>query len=203
MNQVELITRLGLAAGIIGAVLIAVIMRKEVKLLGLALLYLGGSSLLLNVCSFQICAALFVCGIGVVVLFWSAVRETSEFILSIKNNIIQIIFRFTITFVLGLLTYTSMKLLRFWIPVSQPVLFLCLFVSLVSLVSLALNDTLLYRCIYLQSLCLSFTICYVFIENSTLVFASFSAINLLMSFCGSVLVMGAHSNTDSETTDQL
>ena len=56
-----------------------------------------------------------------------------------------------------------------------------------SLIGLTLDDDLLSRCIYLQCVCLSFTILYIYMENSVLVFGFLAAINLMMAFGGSVL----------------
>ena len=58
---------------------------------------------------------------------------------------------------------------------------------MMSLIALTLDDDLLYRCIYLQCICLSFTIVYIYMENSVLVFGFLAAINLMMAFGGAVL----------------
>ena len=55
------------------------------------------------------------------------------------------------------------------------------------LVSLSIEDLMLCRCMHLQAVCLCFTLCYIYMENSVLVFACFTAINLLLAFGSAVL----------------
>lgn len=200
MNPGVVLPWFGLTLGGIGGMMLNVMPDAVTRLIGLVLLYLGGSVLLLNVCSFQMCAALFVCGIGVIVLLWSSQRENSSAEHSIKPAREWILFRIFLSLIFGVLAYTATELVRFWLPVRSTILFISLWISLLSLSSLALDDMMLYRCICLQSLCLSFTVCYIYMENSVLVFAFFAAINLLMAFGGSVLSMGGSVPSVSEET---
>lgn len=189
MTQASLFSLLGLFLSGAGGMLLNVAPLAFLKLLGLLLLYLGGSVLLLNICSFQMCAALFVCGIGSVVLLWSVQRSnfTDVSLRRIKKE--WFAFRLLLNIMLGVLAYSAMELLRYWVPVRSLNLFVSLWVGLMSIINLNLDDIMLFRCICLQSACLAFTILYIYIENSVLVFAFLAVINLLMAFGGSVLSM--------------
>ena len=70
------------------------------------------------------------------------------------------------------------------------------------LFSLSLDDILIYRCMYLQAVCVSFTITYIYMESSVLVFAFFAAINLLMAFGGSVLSLPKPENRAEVSEDE-
>lgn len=199
MIQSSLLQFFGILLCGLGGVLLNIMPRPIARLGGLIMLYIGGSVLLLNVCSFQMCAALFVCGIGAVVLIGSALRENTEAASPRGTTREWFLLRLFLAAILGLLAYTSNELLRFWIPVRQTILFIGLWIGLMGLASLTLDDMMLSRCICLQSICLAFTICYVYLENSVLVFASFAAINLLLAFCGSVLSMNSTPEAHRET----
>lgn len=180
-----------------GCLLINVIPLPVFKLAGLILLYLGGSFLLLNVCSFQICTALFACGIGVTILLGLGQRGKLIGRRPHDKFHSDLYFRLLLTLIMGILSYTGTELLRFWIPVRQTILFISMWVGLAGLISLCLDDELLFRCISLQAICLVFTITYLYMENAVLIFAFFSAINLLMAFGGSVLVMGGSKEPET------
>jgi hypothetical protein len=190
MNRLTFLPLIGLLLCGTGCVLVNMVVRPVTKLVGLMLLYLGGSVLLLNVCSFQVCAALFVCGIGVTVLLGSAQREKPVDLRAEGSTRAWLLFRLLLCLVIGVLAYIASDLIRFWVPVRSTILFISLWIGLMSLFSLSLEDEMLYRCILLQSLCFTFTVCYMFMESSVLVFAFFAVINLLMAFGGSVLSMG-------------
>ena len=189
MNQVLLIPLMGVLLCIAGGILQNVMTLMLGKLTGLILYYLGGCVLLLNVCSPQMCAALLVSGIGVTVLLGTSRREDTEAVESIQGPRINLIFRTLLALICGILAYTASVTLHYWIPVRQTILFVVLWNSLMCLFSLSLDDDLLSRCIYLQSVCVSFTITYIYMESSVLVFAFFAVINLLTAFGGSVLAM--------------
>ena len=186
---------------ITGIVFLNAMIQPILKLTGLALFYLGGSILLLNVCSFQMCAALLVCGIGVTVLFGTADREHFIHPEPIEDARIMNIFRLILTVMIGILSYTITDLFQYWIPVRRSFLFVCVMAGLMGLISLSLDEDLIFRCMHLQSLCLAFTICYVIMENSVLVFSFFVAINLLMAFGGTVMVMGTVQKVESNTEE--
>lgn len=191
MNRPELISLAGFVLSGVGILLLNSMLLPIPKLIGLALFYLGGSVLLLNVCSFQMCAALFVCGIGVTVLLFTADRERLIHPGPIDDVRVLNLFRLILAAMLGVLAYTSADLLQYWIPIRHLILLACIWAVMMGLISLAMDGDLLFRCIYLQSLCIAFTVCYIYMENSVLIFAFFAAINLLMSFGGAVLVMGS------------
>lgn len=201
MNSLTLISYAGFVLSITGIVFLNAMIRPILKLAGLALFYLGGSVLLLNVCSFQMCTALFVCGIGVTVLFGTADRKQFIHPEPIEDARIINIFRLILTVMIGILSYTITDLFQYWIPVGRSFLFVFVMAGLMGLISLSLDDELIFRCLHLQSLCLAFTICYVIMENSVLVFSFFVAINLLMAFCGTVLVMGTVQKAGSDTEE--
>ena len=202
MNSLTLISYAGFLMSITGIVFLNAMIRPPIlKLTGLALFYLGGSILLLNVCSFQMCAALLVCGIGVTVLFGTADREHFIHPEPIEDARIMNIFRLILTVMIGILSYTITDLFQYWIPVRRTFLFVCVMAGLMGLISLSLDEDLIFRCMHLQSLCLAFTICYVIMENSVLVFSFFVAINLLMAFGGTVMVMGTVQKVESNTEE--
>ena len=197
MTRLELISLAGFVLSSVGILLLNSILLPIPKLIGLALFYLGGSVLLLNVCSFQMCAALFVCGIGVTVLLFTADREHLIHPEPIDDVRVLNLFRLILAAMLGVLAYTSADLLQYWIPIRHSILLVCIWAVMMGIISLVMDGDLLFRCIYLQSLCIAFTICYIYMENSVLIFSFFAAINLLMSFGWAVLVMG--SDQTSET----
>lgn len=173
-----------------GAVLLNIMPGPIYKLAGLFLAYLGGSVLLLNVCSFQMCAALLVCGIGVTVLLGTSLRGNNAAENIHGDSRMDILFRAVLALICGILAYAASDSLYSWIPVGKSILFVVLWSSILSLFSLSLDDGLPARCVYLQTICLSFMITYVYMESSVLVFAFFAVINLMLAFGGSVLSMG-------------
>ena len=142
--------------------------------------------MLMTSCSFQTCAALLVCGIGTSVLLGTGnlSRDLRGASGPGKENRW---FRLILAVIFALLSYTLTERIRFWIPVRRTILFAALWITMMSLTGLTLDDDLLFRCIYLQCICLSFTIVYIYMENSVLVFGFFAAINLMMAFGGAVL----------------
>ncbi|MBR6088385.1 MAG: hypothetical protein IKP86_00530 [Anaerolineaceae bacterium] len=191
MNRAELIQICGVVLFIAGGSLLNIFLSVPAKLGGLLTLYLGAAVLLLRICSLQMCLALAICGVGVTILFLSVPRGSLMQDHHEADRRVYLWFRVLLAFVSGVLAYTAVELLRFWIPVRQTVLFPAVYVMLAGLISLSLDDTMLYRCICLQSVCLAFTITYIFTESSVLVFAFFTVINLLLAFGGSVLSMGS------------
>ena len=169
-----------------GGLLVHIAGRAIGKLLGLFTLFAGGSILLLTSWSFQTCVALLVCGIGTSVLLGTGnlSRNTGRSPEWYKENRW---FRAILALIFALISYTLTERIRFWIPVRGTILFAAVWISMMSLIGLTLDDDLLFRCIYLQCICLSFTIIYIYMENSVLVFGFFAAINLLMAFGGAVL----------------
>lgn len=198
MNPLNYLPVLGLILCAAGVLIQILMVRPAVKLSGLILLYLGGSVLLLNTCSFQMCGALFVCGIGATVLMRTSLREHPITPKEAENTRERVIFRLLLCLILGLLAYTSSEVLRYWIPIHISILFVCLWVSLVSLLALSYETEMLFRCICLQSLCFAFTLCYIYMDNSVLVSAFLSALNLLLAFGSSVLSMGGVSEQEKE-----
>lgn len=186
MSQAILIPLMGSLLCAAGGLLLNIMPTLLVKLTGLVLFYLGGCVLLLSVCSPQMCAALLVCGIGVTVLLGTSQRENSEE-QPVHSSRVALYFRIVLALISGILAYTVSDALRFWIPVRQSVLFVVLWNSMMCLFSLTLDDILIFRCIFLQAICVSFSITYIYMESSVLVFAFFAAINLLMAFGGSIL----------------
>ena len=169
-----------------GGLLVHTAGRAIGKLLGLFILFAGGSIMLMTSCSFQTCAALLVCGIGTSVLLGTGnlSRDLRGASGPAKDNRW---FRLILAVIFALLSYTLTERIRFWIPVRRTILFAALWITMMSLTGLTLDDDLLFRCIYLQCICLSFTIVYIYMENSVLVFGFFAAINLMMAFGGAVL----------------
>lgn len=190
MNRAELIQTGGVILFIAGGSLLNIFQSVPAKLGGLLTLYFGAAVLLLRICSLQMCLALAICGLGVTVLFVSVPRSRLLPAYQDDNRRVYLWFRVLLALVSGVLAYTAGELLRFWIPVRQTVLFPSIYVMLAGLISLSMDDAMLYRCICLQSICLAFTITYIFTESSVLVFAFFTVINLLLAFGGSVLSMG-------------
>ena len=173
-----------------GGILMNVMQRPILKLSGLLLLYLGGSIFLLNICSFQMCAALLICGIGAVVLLGTSLRENLP-----KEDIVgktrtNLLFRGALAVMTGILSFTASDSIYYWLPVRKTVLFTVLWIAMMCIFSLSLDDEIPFRCIYLQAVCLAFTVTYIYMESSILVFAFFAVINLFMAFGGSVLSMG-------------
>lgn len=171
-----------------GCLLLNAVQIRSVKLAGVMVLYLGGSILLLNVCSFQMCAALFICGIGVVVLLGTGYKDQNKMTSFMENSREALLLRIILFVVFGILAYTVMENLRLWVPVQRRVLLVSVWCILLGLVSLSLDDDLFSRSVYSQSICLSFTISYINMENSMLVFACFAVINLMMAFGSAVLI---------------
>ncbi len=199
LMQATFLPFIGLLLSIAGGIFANVFQTPPIKLIGSIILYFGGSILLLNVSSPQTCAALLICGIGVTVLLGTGnlnLRDIETDQTGLKENYL---FRILIAAIFGILAYTLTGRLRLWIPVRRSVLFTSLWVGMISLISLALDDILLFRCIYLQNICLAFTMSYIYIENSVLVFACFSAINLLMAFGSAVLISSQTSETPERT----
>ena len=172
------------------------------KLSGLFLAYLGGSVLLLNTCSFQMCAALLVCGVGAAVLFGTSLRGNALYNGSERPSRVPLLFRGILAVMTGILTYTASDALYYWLPVRKTVLFIMLWIALMSLFSLTLDDFIPFRCIYLQSICLAFTVTYIYMESSILVFAFFAVINLFMAFGGSVLSMGKQAKPAEQSGNE-
>ena len=170
----------------IGGLLVHTAGRAIGKLLGLFILFAGGSIMLLTSCSFQTCLALLVCGIGTSVLLGTGNLSRNSGRSSDPNKDIRW-FRIILAVIFALLSYTLTERIRFWIPVRRTILFAAVWITMMSLIALALDDDLLFRCIYLQCICLSFTIVYIYMENSVLVFGFLAAINLMMAFGGAVL----------------
>ncbi len=188
--QTSFLPWIGLFLSVAGGVFTTVLQSRPVKLIGSIILYFGGSILLLNVCSPQTCAALLICGIGVTVLLGTGnlnLRDVETDHAEIRENFLL---RLLLAVIFGILAYTVTGRLRLWIPVRRSVLFASLWIGMISLISLALDDVMLFRCVYMQNICLAFTISYIYIENSILVFACFAAINLLTAFGSAVLISG-------------
>lgn len=198
MNLLDLLPVLGLVLCAAGVLIQTLMFRPAAKLAGLVLLYLGGSVLLLNVCSFQMCGALFVCGIGAAVLLGTSLREHPILPQEAETTREQRLFRLLLCLILCILSYSSSEVLRYWIPVHISILFVSLWTSLVSLLTLSYENKMLFRCICLQSLCFSFTLCYIYMENSIFVLAFLSALNLLLAFGSSVLSMGGKPEQQEE-----
>lgn len=198
LRTAVLIPAAGLIISIAGGLMVHIPERNVLRLLGLFMVYLGGSILLLTACSFQTCLALLVCGIGTSVLLGTGgigrMNQRNENGPAREKRL----FRVILTLMLAMVSYTLSERIRYWIPVRRTVLFVCVWTSLMSLIDLAMEDDLLYRCIYLQCICLSFTVVYIYMESSMLVFACFAAINLLMAFGGSILAAARYPGNDSE-----
>ena len=188
MTKEILIPLAGFLICTLGCGLLNTVRMRFMKLAGVMLLYFGGSILLLNVCSFQMCVAFFVCGIGVVVLFGAGFRDQIKIRFSVEDPKEALIFRFLLFAVFGILSYTIVEQIRLWIPVQKRVLLLSVWCIMSGLISLSLDDDLFFRCAYLQSICLAFSIAYINMENSMLVFACFAVINLMMAFGSAVLL---------------
>lgn len=186
MSQTLLIPLMGMFLCAAGGILLNIMPAVLVKLTGLLLFYLGGCVLLLSVCSPQMCAALLVSGVGVSVLLGTSQLENHAG-RELPVPRVNLFFRIVLALISGILAYTASDILHYWLPVRQTILFVVLWNTLLCLFSLSLDDVLIYRCIYLQSVCISFTITYIYMEGSVLVFAFFAVINLLMAFGGSVL----------------
>ena len=178
--------RAGILVCTVGGLLVHIAGKTIGKLLGLFILYAGGSLMLMTSCSFQTCAALLVCGIGTSVLLGTgSLPRNGRY--SSESDHERRWFRIIMAVIIALLSYTLTERIRFWIPVRGTILFAAVWISMMSLIGLTLDDDLLSRCIYLQCICLSFTIIYIYMENSVLVFGFFAAINLMMAFGGAVL----------------
>ena len=189
MSRTVLIPLVGLILSGMGGLLLIVVQNTLGKLAGLSVLYLGGSVLLLNVCSLQMSISMFVVGISVVALLGTGHRGHRTDDVSADDSRKKMAFRFLLALILGVLAYTATDMLRMWIPVRRTVLLIVLWISMMNLFSLSLDDDLLFRCVYLQAICLAFTILYVYMESSVLVFACFAVINLLMAFGSAVLTV--------------
>ena len=201
MSQTVLIPLMGMILCSAGALLLNTMTTVLVKLTGLVIFYMGGCVLLLSVCSPQMCAALLVSGIGVAVLLGTSQRENPDEILESGPRVNRI-FRIVLAVISGILAYTASEALHYWIPVRQTILFVVLWNTMMCLFSLSLDDILIYRCMYLQAVCVSFTITYIYMESSVLVFAFFAAINLLMAFGGSVLSLPKPENRAEVSEDE-
>ncbi len=203
VNHAVLIPIAGLLLSGLGGIILNAFQATLLKLAGVISLYLGGSILLLNVCSFQMSISLLVVGISVTVLLGTGHRGHNWLRSEMKGGIRQtLVFRLLLSLILGVLAFTVTERLRLWIPVRRTVLFAAVWISLMCLLSLSVDDDLLYRCIYLQGICLSFTLIYIYMGSSVLVFACFAAINLLMAFGSAVLTTGKDNSpvNDAENT---
>lgn len=191
-----LIPLAGILISSAGCIFVNAFTNLIIKLLGLFLLYFGSAVLLLNVCSPQMCVALLVCGIGTSVLLGTSQWGRLTNIDSESKGQSNLIFRSVLVLMSVILAFTIGDLFHFWIPVRRTILIIVVWIMLLALFSLSLDDNLLPRCIYLQSICLAFTVIYIYMESSVLVFAFFTVINLLMAFGGSVLSMDKTSRKD-------
>lgn len=198
MNLLHYLPISGMVLCIAGGLLQMLMFRPSAKLVGVILIYLGGSVLLLNICSFQMCGALFVCGIGAAVLMGISLREHPIALKTAENTRERVLFRLLLCIILGILSYTASEALRYWIPVHISILFVSIWISLIALLTLSYENEMLYRCIYLQLLCFAFTLCYIYMENSVLVLAFLSVLNLLLAFGSSVLSMGGKPEQQEE-----
>lgn len=187
MSQADLFSHAGLILCGVGAVGLNIFSRRVMKLGSVVLLYLGGSVLLLNVCSFQMCVALFICGVGSAVLLGTGNRTDEHSIREGFDRRNVLIFRLLLVIMLGVIAYAASLQVHLWIPVRRTVLFICIWISLMSLFSLSFENVMLNRCMHLQGICFAFTLSYIYMENSILVFACFTAINLLLAFGGALL----------------
>ena len=188
---------IGILLCIAGLAMIHISTKYVIKLSGLLLLYLGGGVMLLTSCSFQICLSLVICGIGSSVLLGTGKPgqpDPADF----SENKIKRYFRGLLCLIFGLLAYALTERLRFWIPVRRTLLFVSLWISMLGVIGLTLDDHMADRCIYIQCICLAFTVSYVYMESSTLVFGCFAAINLMMAFGSSVLSSGMSSRQLTE-----
>ncbi len=201
MSQAVLIPLMGMILCSAGALLLNTMTTVLVKLTGLVIFYMGGCVLLLSVCSPQMCAALLVSGIGVAVLLGTSQRENPDEIQESGSRVNRI-FRIVLAVMSGILAYTASDALHYWIPVRQTILFVVLWNTMMCLFSLSLDDILICRCMYLQAVCVSFTITYIYMESSVLVFAFFAVINLLMAFGGSVLSLPKPENRAEVSEDE-
>ena len=201
MSQAVLIPLMGMILCSAGGLLLNTMSTVLVKLTGLVIFYMGGCVLLLSVCSPQMCAALLVSGIGVAVLLGTSQRENPD---EIQESGLRVnrIFRIVLAVISGILSYTASDALHYWVPVRQTILFVVLWNTMMCLFSLSLDDILIYRCMYLQAVCVSFTITYIYMESSVLVFAFFAVINLLMAFGGSVLSLPKPENRAEVSEDE-
>ena len=201
MRITSLIPWAGLLICSAGAFIVHMLKGRIAKAAGLFLIYLGGSILLLTACSFQTCLALLVCGIGSAVLLGTGIPENQDAGRSGPDENSRKIFSSVLMLMLGLVSFTLTDQIRFWIPVRRTVLFAAVWVCIMALIDLAMEDDLLYRSIYLQCICLSFTMVYIYMESSILVFACFAAINLLMAFGSSILTSGRIDEKEERETD--
>ena len=184
MTRMMILPLIGFLLCGIGGVIINSVSHFFAKLFALSGLYLGGSLMLLSTSSFQMCAALLICGIGCTVLIGTENHDPHP--LEPADDIkVHTAFRLLLALALGILAYTVSERLRLWIPIRRNILFISVWLCLISLTGLSLDDDLLFRCIHLQCICLAFTLSYIYMESSVLVFACFAAINLLLAFgCG-------------------
>ena len=197
--QMSFLPWIGLLLSIAGGTFTNVFQSAPVKMIGTIILYFGGSILLLNVSSPQTCAALLICGIGVSVLLETGnlnLHNADEDQSEIRQNFV---FRLLLALIFAVLAYTVTERIRLWIPVRRSVLFTSMWVGMLSLISLTLDDVLLFRCVYMQNICFAFTISYIYIENSILIFACFAAINLLTAFGSAVLISGKNPESAGRT----
>ena len=194
-TYITLFSLAGLAFSGLGFISINAFPRIRYKLIGLSLFYLGGSLMLLNVCSPQMCAAFFACGVGSTVLLGTGHNTDRTQDASDEDLIRTSLFRLLLAVVLCVLAYMVTLRARLWIPVRGSVLFVVFSTFMMDLISLSMDDNLLFRCVYLQGICLAFSLCYIYMENSVLVFACFTAINLLMAFGCSLLVSTGEAET--------
>ena len=202
MNRIMIISLAGIILSSAGGLVINIMPAKLPKMAGILTFYLGGSILLLNVCSFQMCAALFACGIGVTVLLGTGFRDPVPEAHPKVHIGPVLIFRFVLSVILGVLAYSITDQIRLWLPVRRTVLFISIWVILSDLISLSIDDDLLFRWFYLQSICLSFTLSYIYMESSVLVFACFAVINLLLAFGGAVLTGRRGGPAEFRTEEQ-
>lgn len=186
MSRAMILSLAGIILSGTGGLVNNIFTAKLPKMAGILTLYLGAAVMLLNVCSFQMCAALFACGIGVTVLLGTGIAGLSADRPDEKKYPV-LLFRFILSLILGILAFTITERIRSWIPVRWTVLFICLWIILMDLISISIDDILLFRCFNLQGICLAFTVCYIYMENSVLVFGCFAVINLLMAFGSAVL----------------
>lgn len=184
MTRMTILPMIGFLLCGAGGIIIYSVSYYYGKLFALSGIYLGCSLMLLNTSSFQMCAALLICGIGCTVLIGTGSRDPHS--LAPEDDVrVHMAFRLLLALALGILAYTASERLYLWIPIRRNILFISLWLCLMSLTGLSMDNGLLFRCIHLQCICLAFTLSYIYMESSVLVFACFAAINLLMAFgCG-------------------
>lgn len=188
MIRVPLTTLIGFSLVFFSAPLVGSKLDLRLRMIGFLMVYLGGVLLLLRICTLQVLAGLLVSGLAGIITLSIGHIQFSEPVV-IHRQGISLISDYLTAFALLLLAYAVERKLRLWIPVPDSLLLSSLYLFFCSLKSLITSFTLTDGFIHISCILFAFTMIYLLLETSTLVFACLIAINLLIAFIGAYITV--------------